>query len=109
VSGCIPRSKNCLASNAHTKEFIVWTVSINLTDREHDLLTQAADKKDISAEATLKQWMRMGQLVDVRLTDGESIMFRRSSGEVYDPFEMFKLEGTRSVILPSGTETETKT
>lgn len=51
------------------------TMTLNLTDKEMDVLEELAKSKDLSKTAVLRQALRLYQLVDVRQSRGERIFF----------------------------------
>jgi hypothetical protein len=69
----------------------VFSATVRLTDKEHSLLNKAALLRDSPLHVVLKYWIRMGQLVDAKLSEGENLRFRRATGEIYDPFEILKM------------------
>ncbi len=54
------------------------TMTLNLTDQEMDALEELAAKKDISKTAIIRQALRLYQLIDVRISDGEKLYFEDS-------------------------------
>jgi predicted transcriptional regulator len=51
------------------------TMTLNLTDAEMDALEELASKKDLSKTAVLRQALRLYQTVNVRLEQGEKLIF----------------------------------
>ena len=51
------------------------TMTLNLTDQEMDVLEDLAQKKDISKTAIIRQALRLYQLIDVRMSEGEKLYF----------------------------------
>lgn len=51
------------------------TMTLNLTEREMEVLEQLATKKDLSKTAVLRQALRLYQSIDVRLERGEKLFF----------------------------------
>lgn len=51
------------------------TMTLNLTDAEMDALEELASRKDLSKTAVLRQALRLYQLVDQRLANGEKLFF----------------------------------
>lgn len=51
------------------------TMTLNLTDREMQVLEQLSTQKDLSKTAVIRQAIRLYQLVDARLTRGEKLFF----------------------------------
>ncbi len=50
-------------------------VLIQLNDAEWEALEELAKKKDLSKVAVMRQALRLYQLVDVRLSEGEKLVF----------------------------------
>jgi hypothetical protein len=51
------------------------TVVVQLNEAEWDALEDLAKKKDLSKVAVMRQALRLYQLVDVRLSEGEKLVF----------------------------------
>lgn len=51
------------------------TMTLNLTEREMDVLEELSKQKDMSKTAVLRQALRVYQMIDVRLKAGEKIHF----------------------------------
>ncbi|MCH8044243.1 MAG: ribbon-helix-helix protein, CopG family [Planctomycetes bacterium] len=51
------------------------TMTLNLTDAEMNALQELAIRKDLSKTAVLRQALRLYQLVDERLANGEKLFF----------------------------------
>lgn len=51
------------------------TMTLNLTEAEMRVLEELAKKKDLSKTAVVRQALRLYQMVDVRLTAGEKLVF----------------------------------
>jgi hypothetical protein len=51
------------------------TMTLNLTDREMDVLEMLAREKDLSKTAILRQALRLFQLVDAKIAQGEKLFF----------------------------------
>lgn len=51
------------------------TMTLNLTDAEMAALEELASKKDLSKTAVLRQALRLYQTVNVRLEQGEKLIF----------------------------------
>ena len=51
------------------------TMTLNLTDEEMRVLEELAQKKDLSKTGVLRQALRLYQMVDLRLRDGEKLIF----------------------------------
>jgi predicted transcriptional regulator len=55
------------------------TMTLNLTDAEMAALEELCQKKDLSKTAVLRQALRLYQMVDVRLEQGEKLFFEDKS------------------------------
>lgn len=51
------------------------TMTLNLTDQEMKVLEDLASKKDLSKTAVLRQALRLYQMVEVRINQGEKLYF----------------------------------
>jgi len=51
------------------------TMTLNLTDAEMSALEQLSERKDLSKTAVLRQALRLYQLVDTRVSQGEKLIF----------------------------------
>ena len=51
------------------------TMTLNLTDAEMTALEELSRQKDVSKTAVLRQALRLYQMVDVRLAQGEKLFF----------------------------------
>ena len=51
------------------------TMTLNLTDAEMSALEQLSVRKDLSKTAVLRQALRLYQLVDTRVSQGEKLFF----------------------------------
>lgn len=51
------------------------TMTLNLTEVEMDVLERLSSDKDLSKTAVLRQALRLYQLVDTRLGQGEKLFF----------------------------------
>ena len=51
------------------------TMTLNLTEAEMRVLEQLSERKDLSKTAVLRQALRLYQLVDVRVSQGEKLFF----------------------------------
>jgi len=51
------------------------TMTLNLTDAEMTALEQLSERKDLSKTAVLRQALRLYQLVDTRVAQGEKLFF----------------------------------
>jgi len=53
------------------------TMTLNLTDAEMNVLEQLSERKEISKTAVVRQALRMYQMLDARLAQGEKLFFER--------------------------------
>mgnify|MGYP000057601538 CR=1 FL=1 len=51
------------------------TMTLNLTDPEMEVLEDLSAKKDMSKTALIRQALRLYQLVDLRVRDGQKLFF----------------------------------
>jgi hypothetical protein len=51
------------------------TMTLNLTPQEMQVLTDLAKAKDLTKTAVIRQALRLYQMVDVRLSGGETMSF----------------------------------
>ena len=51
------------------------TMTLNITDEEMNVLEDLARRKDLSKTGVLRQALRLYQMVDLRLRDGEKLVF----------------------------------
>jgi hypothetical protein len=51
------------------------TMTLNLTEREMEVLEDLSQRKELSKTAVLRQALRLYQLVDARLAQGEKLVF----------------------------------
>jgi hypothetical protein len=51
------------------------TMTLNLTEREMQILEELSRKKELSKTAVVRQALRLYQVIDARLTDGEKLFF----------------------------------
>ncbi|HPD47664.1 MAG TPA: ribbon-helix-helix protein, CopG family [Anaerohalosphaeraceae bacterium] len=51
------------------------TMTLNLADREMEVLEQLCRKKDLSKTAVIRQALRLYQMVEVRFERGEKLYF----------------------------------
>ena len=58
-------------------------------EREREILREAMERLGLSAEATVRYWCRMGQLVDHHIQRGYKLAWVKN-GEVVDPFDIPK-------------------
>jgi len=49
------------------------TMTLNLTDVEMSALEELAEKKDLNKTAVIRQALRLYQMVDKRIRDGEKV------------------------------------
>lgn len=57
------------------------TVVIQLNDAEWDALESLAEKKDLSKVAVMRQALRLYQLIDVRTSEGEKLVFENKESK----------------------------
>ena len=57
------------------------TMTLNLTEQEMAALEELASKKDLSKTAVLRQALKLYQLVDTRLSQGERMFFENGQKE----------------------------
>ena len=57
------------------------TVVVQLNDAEWDALEGLAKKKDLSKVAVMRQALRLYQLVDVRTSEGEKLVFENKESK----------------------------
>jgi len=53
------------------------TMTLNLTDAEMTVLEQLSARKEMSKTAVLRQALRLYQMLDARLSQGEKLFFER--------------------------------
>jgi hypothetical protein len=53
------------------------TMTLNLTDAEMNVLEQLSERKEMSKTAVLRQALRLYQMLDIRLAQGEKLFFER--------------------------------
>lgn len=51
------------------------TMTLNLADEEMNVLEDLARRKDLSKTGVIRQALRLYQMVDLRLRDGEKLVF----------------------------------
>lgn len=51
------------------------TMTLNLTEREMAILEELSHKKELSKTAVVRQALRLYQLIDERMGDGEKLFF----------------------------------
>ena len=62
------------------------TMTLNLTDAEMTALEQLSEEKDISKTTVLRQALRLYQLVNARLKEGEKIFFENDKTKAKSEF-----------------------
>lgn len=60
------------------------TMTLNLPEREMRILEQMSESKDMSKTAVIRQALRMYQLIDDRLCQGQTISFKNPDGTSAD-------------------------
>ncbi|HEY6183080.1 MAG TPA: transcriptional regulator [Terriglobales bacterium] len=53
------------------------TMTLNLTDAEMNVLEQLSERKEMSKTAVVRQALRLYQMLDARLAQGEKLFFER--------------------------------
>ncbi len=53
------------------------TMTLNLTDAEMKVLEQLSESKEMSKTAVLRQALRLYQMLDARLSQGDKLFFER--------------------------------
>jgi hypothetical protein len=53
------------------------TMTLNLTDAEMNVLENLSERKEMSKTAVLRQALRLYQMLDARLSQGEKLFFER--------------------------------
>jgi len=51
------------------------TMTLNLTEAEMLVLEELAERKDLSKTAVLRQALRLFQVIDIRIAQGEKLYF----------------------------------
>jgi hypothetical protein len=51
------------------------TMTLNLTEREMQILEELSRKKELSKTAVVRQALRLYQVIEARLADGEKLFF----------------------------------
>lgn len=51
------------------------TMTLNLTDPEMEALDELSTRKDMSKTAVIRQALRLYQMVDLRIRDGQKLFF----------------------------------
>lgn len=59
------------------------TMTLNLPEREMEVLEQLCSAKDMSKTAIMKQALRLYQLVDKRLSAGDELAFIDAAGTTH--------------------------
>ena len=57
------------------------TMTVNLTEAEMEVLEGLASKKELSKTAIIRQALRLFQLIDVRLENGDKLFFEDEAEE----------------------------
>ena len=57
------------------------TMTLNLTEREMFILEELSRKKELSKTAVVRQALRLYQVIDARLTDGEKLFFENDKAQ----------------------------
>lgn len=60
------------------------TLTLNLSTKEAEALTNMATAKDMSKTAVIRQALRAYQLMDSRLKQGEQMCFRKADGSIVE-------------------------
>lgn len=55
------------------------TMTLNLTDTEMRVLDDLSTRKDVSKTAVLRQALRLYQMVEARIAQGEKLMFENAA------------------------------
>lgn len=63
---------------------MIKTMTLNLPEREMQILDQMCEFKEMSKTALLRQALRMYQLIDARLSQGQTISFKNPDGTSAD-------------------------
>ena len=72
--------------------------TIKFDERETEVLTRLAAKKEMSVEALVRHFTRMGQFVDHYITQDYKLLFRpKGKTEPFDPFDM----GPKAAPMPT--------
>jgi hypothetical protein len=53
------------------------TMTLNLTDAEMNVLEELSQRKEMSKTAVVRQALRLFQMLDARLAQGEKLFFER--------------------------------
>jgi hypothetical protein len=54
------------------------TMTLNLTDAEMNVLEELSQRKEMSKTAVVRQALRLFQMLDARLAQGEKLFFERN-------------------------------
>jgi hypothetical protein len=57
------------------------TMTLNLTEREMQVLEDLSRRKELSKTAVVRQALRLFQVIDARLSDGEKLFFEDEKAE----------------------------
>jgi hypothetical protein len=57
------------------------TMTLNLTDREMQVVEDLAQRKDLTKTSVIRQALRLYQLLDARISKGEKLVFEDTAGE----------------------------
>jgi hypothetical protein len=57
------------------------TMTLNLTEAEMRVLEELAKKKDLTKTAVIRQAIRLYQMVEVRLSAGEKLVFENEKAQ----------------------------
>ncbi|UUO06905.1 ribbon-helix-helix protein, CopG family [Blastopirellula sp. J2-11] len=58
------------------------TMTLNLTDREMQVLDELCEKKGLNKTALMRQALRLYQAVDIRMEQGERLLFENETTKV---------------------------
>lgn len=56
-------------------------MTLNLTDREMQVVEDLAQRKDLTKTSVIRQALRLYQLLDARISKGEKLVFEDTAGE----------------------------
>lgn len=62
------------------------TMTFNITEKEMTVLAQLAEAKGLTKTATLRQALRLYQMIDARISAGERLTFSGDKGMLYEGF-----------------------
>lgn len=57
------------------------TMTLNLTEREMAILEDLSRKKELSKTAVVRQALRLYQVIEARLADGEKLFFEDTTSQ----------------------------